>query len=152
MEETSEFRIQPLIGIESYLLDDNGDVIARINGVMLQKAFALKDGLRLLLLTGHTPEDGMHLVLLDRSQTVLEQIDLYPASTAELLANLTVSSDTSLQFQADENTSLTVEVEPEGFLNPTVSLPLHGSSNRGRLSKHYLRVQLQGRSSQDPPE
>lgn len=141
MEETHQFRLQPIFGIQSYLINEAGDTVAQVNGVSLEKAYRLQTGHFLLLLSDKgTSDEGLHLAFLDPSGTLLEQIDLFPASTASLLGSLTVVSDTCLRFRPQSTKTVTVEVEPEGFFNPISGTPAEAASSQGRLSKHYLRV------------
>lgn len=60
MEETTRFSLSPFTETESTLLDGNGRALCPILGLVLEKAFALKDGRLLVISTDDCPfEEGI---------------------------------------------------------------------------------------------
>lgn len=141
MEQTTRFSLSPLSETESALLNEEGRELCRIPGVVLEKAFVLKDGRFLVVSTDDCPyEEGIHVTLLQPDGTVDERIDRLHAYHAAVLTELLPLSDDTLQITISDQERLRVVVNFHGRRKPFEFSKCGFTSDRKPFQQKYLSV------------
>lgn len=141
MEETTRFSLSPLSETESSLQDDQGHTLCRLPGLVLEKAFVLKDGRFLVVTTDDCPyEEGIHVVLVKPDGNVDERIDRLHAYHAAVLTDIRPVSDDTLQITISDEERLQVVVDADGHRKPLSSAAGGFRSDRKPFQTKYLTV------------
>ena len=112
-----------------------------IEGQLLDAQLELSDGRLLLFVTDDCPhEEGLHIYLLSKQLTVLDQLDIGSAYTPGCFQNLTVIDSQSCSFTFFDNQTMLLNLLP----SPTRMLrnPAGVSHKLGILKPHYLKISL----------
>jgi len=141
MEETTRFTFSPLSETESALLDDKGAELCRLPGMVLEKAFVLKDGRFLLVSTDDCPyEEGIHVTLLRPDGTIDERIDRLHAYHAAVLTEILPVSNDTLQITISDQERLQLVVDFDGHRKPLEFSNCGFKSDRNLFQHKYLSI------------
>lgn len=112
-----------------------------IEGLELQAQFELADGRLLLFVTDNTPyEEGLHIYLISRQLTILDQLDIGNAYTPGMLQNLKVIDGQSCSFTFFENQAMLLNLLPSPI--HMMKNPQGVSHKLGMFKPHYLKLTL----------
>lgn len=143
MEECLQFSVSPLSDTESAFLDDKGNRIGRLPGIVLEKAFRLADGRFLVITTEDCPfEEGFHISLVDQDGSLLETAHRVIPYAPGIITELEAESDDSIRMVLHDGETLLITVTPDGSRNPAKYIQQRFRSHNGIFGKHYLEVDL----------
>ncbi len=141
MEEYSRFSLVPLSETESSLLDSDGQPTSSLAGVVLEKAYLLKDGRFLLISTDDCPyEEGIHITLLRKDGVVDERIDRVAEYHAAVLTDIRDLSQDTIQITISDQENVQVSVDFDGYMNPLGLTKLGFKSDRKPFERRFLKV------------
>ncbi len=128
---------------QSWLLGLNNKKLIEVDGIILEAAFSTQDNLRLLFTSDDTPfEETLHIILLDQTFNLLEQVDVYQEYQPGLFKNVNVIDENKVSFDFFENHRFIVEINSSPVIklgHPFVQGPIR---YKKKNLKCYLNVQL----------
>lgn len=141
MEELQNFAVSPQTETECDLLDADGQYVARLPGIVLEKAFRLKDGTLLVVTTEDCPfEEGFHLSLIKPDGSLLETTHRAIPYNPGIIKNLRAISDDAIKMVLHDGEVIVVTVDPEGSRSPSRFVQQRFKSGNGVFGKHYLEI------------
>ncbi len=119
MEEVTQLSLSPTSDTESDLLDGLGQRLCRLRGVVLEKAFLLKDGRFLVISTDDCPyEEGIHVALVWSGGAIDEQITRLHAYHGAVLTEVRPVTEHSLQLIISDQEKIVITINFDGFRKP----------------------------------
>ncbi|MDV2079853.1 hypothetical protein [Marinobacter xestospongiae] len=141
MEELEGFSVYPVSETETYQRDADGQRVARLPGVVLEKAFRLKDGALLVVTTDDCPfEEGFHISLLRSDGSPLETACRAIPYCPGIIRNLFAISDDAVKMVLHDGEAIVIAVRPEGTRSPLKFIQQRFISNNGIFGRHYLEI------------
>lgn len=148
MEECPQFSVSALSDTESALLDQDGNCIARLPGIVLEKAFRFDDGRLLVVTTEDCPfEESFHISLIDQDGSLLETAHRVIPYAPGIITALEADSDHSLRMALHNGETLRITVTSDGSRSPAKYIQQRFRSHSGLFGKHYLEVDLVSESA-----
>ncbi|MFL1485783.1 hypothetical protein [Marinobacter sp. LN3S78] len=151
MEECPHFSVTPLSETHSALLDSHGGCVAKLPGIVLEKAFSLNDGRLLVVTTDNCPfEEGFHLSLIDSDGSLLESAHRVIPYHPGILAKLFSVGEETIKIVFHDGEAIKVTVVSVASRRPAGYLQEQFRSGNGLLGKHYLKItSVPGEGSSD---
>ncbi len=140
MEQVSIFSIKKSRENKSKLIL-NGRELADIDGVILETQFSLDSGQYLILTTDGCPfEEGLHLILLDQTYRIIDQVNLSQDYTSGQLDDVQIVSNSVLEFSFQGQTKTKVVILSEGKRVFFPSLKGNAQRDFNPFKKQYMEV------------
>lgn len=141
MEELEQYSVSPLSDTESDLLDADSQQVARLPGIVLEKAFRLKNGTLLIVTTEDCPfEEGFHVSLVNPDGSLLETAHRAIPYNPGIVKNLFAISDDSVKMVLHDGEAIVIAVRTEGTRSPLKFIQQRFISSNGVFGKHYLDI------------
>lgn len=141
MEEYAHFSISPLSDTESSLINKQGQRIARIRGIVLEKAFCIDSGRFLVVTTDDCPyEEGFHVSLIDEDGSLLETTHRVIPYTPGIVTAVYAENSDTIKIALHDGETIRITLIPEGTRNPARYIQKGFRSSNGIFGKHYLQV------------
>ena len=142
MEERSDFSIAPLSDTDSALVDEAGERIAHVPGIVLEKVFRLDSGRLLVVTTEDCPfEEGFHVSLIDVDGSLLETAHRVIPYNPGIITEIKTDSEKTIRLVLHDGETIRISLVPNGTRNPGRYIQERFRSSNGLLGKHYFKIE-----------
>lgn len=145
MEKINDFVLTPVSDVNSTLHLGSRIRTQPVPGIILEAQYQLANNRYLILTTDDVPyEEGLHILLLDKNMTTLDQIDMGLPYQAGILKDLEIYEDNRLTFSFYNDMKFRLMIGQGGkYFSPRSAIP--GVKYKNRFTgKRYLKLSKAG--------